>query len=148
MCHLHVSICSPMILFHVRHVVTLFFLKFFVYTLQSEQVSSYILGVLNGGVSVSFVDNFYSELVVLVVTFTQLCPGNFVTCLTNALYIESYVTCLNIFSYILQVFVWNVWCCTVSNFYHAYDMAIIYCSGGGGSLFVCTSELLIGSLCI
>jgi hypothetical protein len=32
--------------------------KFFVYTLQSEQASLYILGFLNGGVSVSFVDNF------------------------------------------------------------------------------------------
>ena len=27
------------------------------------------------------------------------------------------MSCLNIFSYILQVFVLNVWCCTVSNFY-------------------------------
>ena len=56
--------------------------KFFVCTLQSEQVSSQILGVLNGGVSVSFFDNFYNELYVLVVTFTLLCPHNFVTCLT------------------------------------------------------------------
>ena len=51
-------------------------------TLQSEQVSSQILGVLNGGVSVSFVDNFYNGLYVLVVTSTPLCPHNFVTCLT------------------------------------------------------------------
>ena len=35
------------------------------------------------------------------------------------------------FSYILQVIVCNVWCCTVSNFYHARDIFIIYCSGGG-----------------
>jgi len=34
------------------------------------------------GVSVSFVDNVYSELFVPVVTFTVLCPHNFVTCLT------------------------------------------------------------------
>jgi hypothetical protein len=40
------------------------------------------------------VDNLYGELLfVLVVTFTLLCPHNFVTCLTQALYIESY-TCL------------------------------------------------------
>jgi len=40
------------------------------------------MGVLNGGVSVLFVDNFYNELFVLVVTFTILCPHSFVTCLT------------------------------------------------------------------
>jgi len=44
----------------------------------------------------------------------------------------------NIFSYILLVFVWNVWWCTVSNFYHARDISITYCSGGG-FLFVCLS---------
>ena len=51
-------------------------------TLQSEQVSSQILGVLNGGVSASFVDKLYSELFVPVVTSTLLCPHNFVACLT------------------------------------------------------------------
>ena len=40
------------------------------------------MDVVNGGVSVSFVDNFYNELLVIVVTFTLLCPQNFVTCLT------------------------------------------------------------------
>ena len=35
------------------------------------------------------------------------------------------------FSYILQVFMWNVWCCTVSKFYHAHHICITYCSGGG-----------------
>jgi len=54
---------------------------------------------------------------------------------------------LKIFSYILQVFVWNVWCYTVSNFYHARDTSIIYCSGGG-FLFLCLSELLSGNLCV
>jgi len=76
------------------------------------------LGVLNGGVSVSFVDNLYSELFVLVVTFTLLCPHNFVICLTQALYIESYVYHLKMFSHILQVFVCSVQCCSVSKFYH------------------------------
>jgi len=52
---------------------------------------------------------------------------------------------LKMFSYILQVFAWNIWCYTVSNFYHARDISIIYCSGGC-SLFVCLSELLIGNL--
>jgi len=49
--------------------------------------------------------------------------------------------CLKIFSYIPQVFVCSVWCCTVSNFYHACDISIIYCSSGGFP-FVCSSELL------
>jgi len=40
---------------------------------------------------VSFVDNFYNVLFVLVVTFTLLCPHNFVTCLSQALYIEGYI---------------------------------------------------------
>ena len=48
------------------------------------------------------------------------------------------MSCLKIFSYMLLVFVWNVWFCTVSNFYHAHDMSIIYCSGDG-FLFVCLS---------
>jgi hypothetical protein len=38
--------------------------------------------------------------------------------------------CLKRFSYILQVFVWNILWCTVSNFYHAHDISIIYCSSG------------------
>jgi len=46
------------------------------------------------------------------------------------------MSCLKIFSYILHIFVWNVWYCTVSNVYHAPDTYIIYCSGGG-FLFVC-----------
>ena len=41
------------------------------------------------------------------------------------------MSCLKMFSYILQVFVCNVWCCTVSNFYHAHDIFIIYCIGVG-----------------
>jgi len=40
------------------------------------------------------------------------------------------------FSYILQVIAWNVWCCTVSNFYHAHDISIIYCSGDGFLFYV------------
>ena len=48
--------------------------------------------------------------------------------------------CLKMFSYILQVFVWNVWCCSVSNFYHACDISIIYCSGGGLCLCVWVAE--------
>jgi len=32
---------------------------------------------------------------------------------------------LKMFPYVLQVFVCNVWCCTVSNFYHACDISII-----------------------
>ncbi len=50
------------------------------------------------------------------------------------------MSCLKTSSYIMQVFAWNVWCCTVSNFCHARDISIIYCSGGG-FLFVCLSEL-------
>ena len=41
-------------------------------------------GCSEWGVSVSFVDNFYSELFVLVVTFTLLCPHNFVTRLSQS----------------------------------------------------------------
>ena len=48
------------------------------------------------------------------------------------------MSCLKMFSYILQVFVWNVWWCSVSNFYRACDISIIYCSGGG-FVFVCLS---------
>jgi len=40
---------------------------------------------------VSFVDNFYNELFVPVVTFTLLCPHSFVACLTYALCVEGYV---------------------------------------------------------
>jgi len=54
---------------------------------------------------------------------------------------------LEVFSYILQVFVWNVWCYTVSNIYRARDTSIIYCSGGG-FLILCLSELLSGNLCV
>ena len=43
------------------------------------------------------------------------------------------------FSRILQVFVFSVWCCTVSNFYHARDIFIIYCNGGG-FLFIWVAE--------
>ena len=46
-----------------------------------------------------------------------------------------------------EVFVWNVWCCTVSNFYHAHDISIIYCSGGG-FLFVCLSDAEWQLMCI
>jgi len=49
------------------------------------------------------------------------------------------------FSYILKVFVWNIWCYTVSNFCHACDISIIY-SSGGGFLFVYLFELLSGNL--
>jgi len=87
MCHVLIKVTT----FWHESVCYLIFWKFFVYTLQSEQVSSQILDVLNGGVSVSFVDNLYSELFVLVVTYTLLCPHNLVTCLTQALYIESYI---------------------------------------------------------
>ena len=55
------------------------------------------------------------------------------------------MSCFKMFSFILQVFVCNVWCCTVNNFYHAHDISIIYCSGGG---FVCLYELLSASVCI
>jgi len=40
------------------------------------------MGVLYGGVSVSFVGNLYSELFVPVVTLTPLCPHSVVACLT------------------------------------------------------------------
>jgi len=50
-------------------------------------------------------------------------------------------------SYILQVFVGNVGCCSVSNVYYTHDISIIYCSGGG-FLFLCLSELLSGNLCV
>ena len=56
------------------------------------------------------------------------------------IYWKLHMSCLKIFSYILQVFVWSVWCCTVSNFYHDHYVYIIYCTGGG-FLFVCLSEL-------
>ena len=79
MCHVLIKVT---ITFWLESVCYLIFWKFFVYTLQSEQVNSWTLGVLNGGVSVSFVDNFYNELFILVVTFTLLCPQNIVTCLT------------------------------------------------------------------
>ena len=66
-------------------------------------------------------------------TFTLLCRHNFVTYLT---YWKLHMSCLKMFSYILQVFVRSVWCCTVSNFYHIHYIFIIYCSGGGGFVFV------------
>ena len=78
-CHILIRVT---ITFSHEGVCYLSFWKFFVCTLRSEQVSSLILRVLNGGVSVSFFDKFYNELFVLVVTFTLLCPHNFVTCLT------------------------------------------------------------------
>ena len=59
----------------------------------------------------------------------------------SIIYWKIHMSCLKFFSYIRQVFVWNVWCCTVSNFYHARDIAIIYYSGDG-FLFVFLSELL------
>ena len=55
------------------------------------------------------------------------------------------MSCLKMLSYILQGFMCNVWCYTVSNFYHAHDISIIYCSGVG-FLFVCLSDLLSGNL--
>ena len=55
------------------------------------------------------------------------------------------MSCLKMFFCILKVFVWNVWCYTVSNFCHACDISIIY-SSGGGFLFLCLSELLSGNL--
>ena len=79
MCHVLIEVT---ITFWHESVCYRIYWKFFVYTLQSEQVSSWTLGVPNGGISVSFVDNFYNELFVLVVTFTPLCPHNIVTCLT------------------------------------------------------------------
>jgi len=57
----------------------------------------------------------------------------------SSIYWKLHMSCLKMFSYILQVFVWNVWCCTVSNFYLARDISIFYCSGGG-LLFVWVSE--------
>ena len=36
----------------------------------------------------------------------------------RTLYIGSYMSCLKMFSHILQVFVCNVWWCSVSKFYH------------------------------
>ena len=72
---------------------------------------------------------------------TQFCNLPYV----SIIYWKLRVSCLKIFSYIRQVFVWNVWCCTVSNFYHARDISIIFCSGDG-FLFVCLSELLSGNL--
>ena len=45
---------------------------------------------------------------------------------------------MKIFFCILQVFIWNIWCCTVSNFYYARDISLIYCSSGS-FLFVCLS---------
>jgi len=70
---------------------------------------------------------FYNELFVLVVTFTLLCPHNFVTCLTETLYIESYNCLVWKFFPILYIFLY----CTVSNCYHARDIFIIYGSSGG-----------------
>ena len=72
-------------------------------------MSSWILGILNGGVSASVVDNFYNKLFVLVVTFTLVCPHNFVTCLTKALYIEIYIALvwkffLIFFRYLCKIF--------------------------------------------
>jgi len=58
---------------------------------------------------------------------TQFCNLPF----TSIIYWRLHMSCLKIFSFILQVFLWNFWCCTVSNFYHACDISIIYCSGGG-----------------
>ena len=58
---------------------------------------------------------------------TQFCNLPYI----SIIYWKLHMSCLEIFSYILQLFVWNVWCCTVSNFYRACDISIIYCSGGG-----------------
>jgi len=57
------------------------------------------------------------------------------------------MSCLKMFYCILQVFVCSVWCCSVSDFYHACDISIIYCSVVG-SIFMCLSELLSGNLCV
>ena len=74
MCHVLIKVT---ITFDVRVFVTLFFKFFFLYTFWADEFS-----VLNGGISLSFVDKFYNKLFVLVVTFTLLCPHNFVTCLS------------------------------------------------------------------
>jgi hypothetical protein len=74
---------------------------------------------------------------------TQFCYLPYI----NTIYWKLHLSCLKIFSSNLQVSVCNVLCCTVGNFYHARDIFIIYCRGGG-FLFVCLSEFLSGSLCI
>ena len=72
---------------------------------------------------------------------TQFCNLLYV----SIIYWKLDISCLKMFSCILQLFVYSVWCCTVSDFYHATDISIIYCSGAG-LLFVCLSELLSGNL--
>jgi hypothetical protein len=61
------------------------------------------------------------------VTSLLLCPHNFVTYLTETLYIESYNCFVWKIFPILYIFLY----CTVSNCYHASDISIIYWSGGG-----------------
>ena len=58
---------------------------------------------------------------------TQFCNLPYI----SIIYWKLRMSCLKMFSYILQVFVCSVCCCTVSKFYHAHDISIIYCSGGG-----------------
>ena len=54
---------------------------------------------------VSFVDNFYNELFVLVVASTLLCPPKFCNLpYISIIYLKLHMSCFKIFSYILQVF--------------------------------------------
>ena len=66
---------------HMRLCVTLFFeSSMYIQCSVSRWVHKYWILWMVG--FLSFADNFYNELFVLVMTFTLLCPHNFVTCLT------------------------------------------------------------------
>ena len=74
MCHVLIKVTMT---FGHESVCYLIFWKFFVYTLQSEQVSFINTGCSEWWGSMSFVNNFYNKLFVLVATFTLLCPHIF-----------------------------------------------------------------------
>jgi len=54
----------------------------------------------------------------------------------SIIYWKSQMSCLKMFSCILQVFVWNVWCCTISKNYYARGIPLFIAVGVIPSLCV------------